>query len=262
MGQFDSPTEAALTQLKIEHAAISPVGIVVERIAGVGSKLLELVGFQGASVTSDLVFSLKGVAATKDEGNLVYFAEALVDDIRRLYRWNDEMRQQIDNILRSQPFDQVVANSTLYVVRTNVEARLKRLARVVANGVKEGDLEPESLDDAMRAAIFLTEKDIEVLRIVYELQSDMLSPENLNKQPGQRTNELQRRWQVWWGQHIEEYRGIKGLEFRDSCARLQSEGLVGTVPKSFAASPTRDDLELLLTGIRFYKRLEAITERS
>jgi hypothetical protein len=32
MGQFDSPTEAALTQLKIEHAEISPVGVVVERI--------------------------------------------------------------------------------------------------------------------------------------------------------------------------------------------------------------------------------------
>ena len=92
MRQFDSPTEAALTQLKIEHAAISPVDVVVERVAGIASKILELAGFQGASVTSDLVFSLKGIAATKDEGNLIYFAEALVDDIRRLYRWNDEMQ--------------------------------------------------------------------------------------------------------------------------------------------------------------------------
>ena len=155
-----------------------------------------------------------------------------------------------------------MANATLYVVRTNVQARLKRLARIVANGVKEGDLEPESLDDAMRAAIFLTEKDMAVLRIVYELQSDMLSPENLNKQPGQRSNELQRKWQVWWGQHINEYRGLKGLEFRDSCARLQAEGLVGTLSKSFAESPTRDDLELLLTGLRFYQRLEAIAEKT
>ena len=262
MGQFDSPTEAVLAQLKIEHAAISPVGVVAERIVGIASKLLELAGFQGASVTSDLVFSLKRVAATKDEGNLIYFAEALVDDIRRLYRWNDEMQRQVEHILQTKQFYEAVANATLYVVRTNVQARLKRLARVLANGVKEGDLEPESLDDAMRAAVFLTEKDIEVLRIVYELQSDMLLPENLNKQPGQRTNELQRKWQVWWGEHIEEYRGLKGLEFRDSCARLQSEGLVGTVPKSFAASPTRDDLELLLTGLRFYQRLEAIAEQT
>ena len=262
MGQFDSPTEAALTQLKIEHAAISPVDVVVERVAGIASKILELAGFQGASVTSDLVFSLKGIAATKDEGNLIYFAEALVDDIRRLYRWNDEMRRQVEDLLQSQQFYEAVANATLYVVRTNVQARLKRLARIVANGVKEGHLEPESLDDAMRAAIFLTEKDIAVLRIVYELQSDMLSPENLNKQPGQRSNELQRKWQVWWGQHINEYRGLKGLEFRDSCARLQAEGLVGTLSKSFAESPTRDDLELLLTGLRFYQRLEAIAEKT
>jgi hypothetical protein len=80
IGQFDSPTEATLTQLKIEHAAISPVGVVAERIIGIASKLLDLAGFKGDSVTSDLVFSLKGVAANKGEGNLIYFAEALVDD--------------------------------------------------------------------------------------------------------------------------------------------------------------------------------------
>jgi hypothetical protein len=261
MGRFDSPTEAALAQLKIDQSALSPVSFAVEKLVGIGSKILELAGYQGASVTADLVFGLKGLAAAKDESNLIYFAEALVDDIRRLYRWNEEMRQRVETILKSKEFQEAVANATLYVARTNVETRLKRLARVLANTIKDGNLEPETLDDAMRTAVFLTEKDIEVLRIVYELQSDMLSPENLNKQPGQRANELQRKWQVWWGQHIDQYRGLKGLEFRDSCARLQSEGLVGTVPKSFAASPTRNDLELLVTGLRFYKCLEAIIER-
>ena len=138
MRQFDSPTEAALTQLKIEHAAISPVDVVVERVAGIASKILELAGFQGASVTSDLVFSLKGIAATKDEGNLIYFAEALVTTSAASIDGTTRC-SQVQNLLQSQQFYEAVANATLYVVRTNVQARLKRLARIVANGVKEGD---------------------------------------------------------------------------------------------------------------------------
>ena len=39
MGQFDSPSEAALNQLKIEHAAISPVGVVVGVFGTTGRKV-------------------------------------------------------------------------------------------------------------------------------------------------------------------------------------------------------------------------------
>jgi hypothetical protein len=259
MGQFDSPTEAALVQLKIESLSSSPVASSVETVLSIGSKILELCGVQGASVSGDLLFALKGLAARKDEDNLIYFGEALVNDIRRLYRLNDEMRMQVGEILASKQFQMIVANATLHVTRTNVEIRLRRLAHIIANGVREGDLESESLDDMMRTAATLTERDIEVLQIVYGMQSDMVSPENLTKQRGERTNDLQRRWQVWWSQHIKDYKGVRGLEFKNSCARLQAAGLVGPLSKSFAQSPTQDDLELLLTGLRFYEHLQEIS---
>jgi hypothetical protein len=171
MGQFDSTTEAALAQLKIDQSALSPVSFAVEKPVGIGSKILELAGYQGASVTADLVFGLKGLAAAKDESHLIYFAEALVDDFRRLYRWSEEMRQRVEKTLKSQEFQEAVVSATLYVARANVETRLKRLAHVLANTIKDGNLEPETLDDAMRTAVFLTEKDIGALRIVYKLQS-------------------------------------------------------------------------------------------
>jgi hypothetical protein len=258
MGQFDSPSEGALGQLKSECLSLSPVGNVVEKVASIGSKILELKGLRGASIFSDFIFSLKGVAATKDEANLIYFGEALVDDISRLYRLNEEMRLRIERILVSQEFQEAVANATLHITRTNVPARLKRLATVIANGVREEDLEQESLDDMMRSAVVLTERDIELLRNVYGMQHDMLSPENLKKQRGQRTNELQRMWQDWWSIYIAEYQGLKGLEFKNSAARLQAAGLVEPIPKSFAASPTQNDLELLLSGLKFYERLQEI----
>jgi len=53
-------------------------------------------------------------------------------------------------------------------MHTSVKDRLKRLARIVVNGVKEGDLEPESLDDMMRAATELSEPDISLLKELYE----------------------------------------------------------------------------------------------
>jgi hypothetical protein len=167
-------------------------------------------------------------------------------------------QKQVEGVLTSPEFHETIANATLHVVRTNVEVRLKRLSHIVANGVRENDLEAESLDDMMQSASLLTEKDIKVLQIVYEMQKDMLSPEILSKQRGERTNELQTKWQAWWSQNIKNYQGVAGLEFKNSSARLLAAGLVGPMPKSFGQSPTPDDLELLLNGFKFYEHLREI----
>ena len=258
MNQFDSPTEAALRQLEIESRSSSPATAIVQSVVGVGSKLLALCGEPGTAILGDLILTLKDLAVRKDEANLIYFGHALLDDIRRLYRKNDEMRKQVQEILTSTEFQETIANATLHVVRTNVEVRLKRLSHIVANGVRENNLEEESLDDMMRSASLLTENDIKVLQIVYEMQKDMLSPEILSKQRGERTNALQSKWQRWWGQNIKNYQGVTGLEFKNSSARLLAAGLVGPMPKSFSQSPTLDDLELLLNGIKFYEHLREI----
>jgi hypothetical protein len=61
MGQFDSPTEAALARIKSEASSSSPVDPVVDKIANPGGMILEGIGFKGASAgvgfLSDMLLS-------------------------------------------------------------------------------------------------------------------------------------------------------------------------------------------------------------
>ena len=253
MAQFDSPSEAALERLKAD-LSISTAGSPLE----VGRGVFALAISHGAgSVLAgfNLLESLKKLGARKDEANLIYLGEAIVDDVRRLYRLNDDMKRRLQSMLDSPQFAEAVANATLHATRTNVKERLKRLAHVISNGIREGDLAHENLDDMMRLAVILTDNDVKVLKIVYEMQRDLFSPESLRNQRGFRSNLIMRRWQEWWGQHIGDYSGEGLLEFMNSSARLFGEGLVIQIQKSFANSPVQDDMELLLSGKRFYEHL-------
>lgn len=255
MSQFDSPSEAALSQLKAEAQSSSPLDRAIGRI---GATVAGLALSPSAPAFGALVSALKTAAGNKDEENLIYFAEAFVDDIRRLYRLSDEQRQHTEKLLSSDQFQESIANATLHIVRTNIKSRLKRLARVLSNSVCDGDLEPENIDDMMWCAVNLSEKDIRVLGIVYEMQHDLFTAENITGQRGVRTNGLQRIWQEWWRAHVQDYKGISGLEFQNSIARLEAAGLVAPLPKSFAESPVQNDMELLLFGLKFYERLREI----
>lgn len=258
MGQFDSPSEAALERLRSEGLQGSSVAGPVVAITGIGTKTLDLCGLSGVSTMHNVLAGLMGLAVRKDEENLLYFGQVLVDDIRRLYKLSEAHSKKTAHVLSSPEFETAVQNATLYIVRTNVKSRLKRLANVITNGVRCSDLEPEALDDMMRLAVTLTEADVALLGIVYELQKDMLAPETMNKQPGERTNALMRTWQVWWNANAKNSTGMKGLEFKNSCARLLAAGLVGPVQRSYAGSPNANDLELLIDGLRFYEHLQEL----
>ncbi len=110
----------------------------------------------------------------------------------------------------------------------------------------------------MRLAVTLTEADVTLLGIVYEMQKDILAPQQLNRQPNERTNGLTRRWQEWWNTNANSYTGMRGLEFKNSCARLIAAGLVGPVQRSYVGSPNASDLELLVDGLRFYEHLREL----
>lgn len=258
MGQFDSPSEAALERLRSERLLASSVAAPVAAITGIGTKILDLCGLPGVANLHDVIASLTGLAVRKDEQNLFYFGEALVNDISRLYRLSDAQRETTTHLLSSPEFETAVQNATLYIVRTNVRSRLKRLANVITNGVRFADLEPGTLDDMMRLAVTVTEADISLLGDVYEMQKDMLTPENMSKQPGERINALMRAWQMWWNTNAKNYTGMKGLEFKNSCARLLAAGLVGPVQRSYAGSPNANDMELLIDGLRFYEHLQEL----
>lgn len=254
MGQFDFPSSAALSQLKNEAISTSPIDRTASRIAGVGAKILELAGFIGVGNLTDLILELKNLAANKDEANLIYFGETLVEDIRRLYKLNAEMRQRVEEQLKSNEFHEAVANATLHITRTNVGARLKRIATLIANGVRSRDLEQESLDDMMRAAAELTDADVALLRKIYESQNSMLGWKNMNPQNWH--GSIQQIWRTFVDSG--KLNPQEHLSYRSSFGRLESRGLIQRIENTGMHGVGQDLYALLMEGKKFYERLEEI----
>jgi hypothetical protein len=256
MGQFDSPGEAALARLKSENLLSSPVEEKVDKILTLGAIILETVGIKGASAATRFFTTLKNLAANKDEGNLIYFGDALIDDIRRLYKLYDELKQRFDERISSPEFNAVVSNATLYITRTNVESRLRRLAHLIVNGVKENDLEIESLDDMMRAAVELTDWDVIVLGRMIESQKQLLSSRNWSSGWSEQVGIIWTNWGTTFGLGEDQH-----LKLRPALSRLQSLGLIAEAQTHFVkdGSLATQAFGLLPEGKRFYERLQEIS---
>jgi hypothetical protein len=257
MGQYDSSTEAALTRIKSENPTASPVDDAVDKVTNLGGFILEAIGISGASGGIGFLTALKNLAVNKDESNLIYFGDALIDDIRRLYRLCEELKQRFDERINSPEFNAVVANATLYITRTNVESRLKRLAHLITNGIKENDLEPDSLDDMMRATVELKDDDIRVLDQLSREQADILS--TTGKTHGDLwPDDVRRNWQKHIFNHnIPGRSGQHYLDWRSSLARLSAFGfLIPVQPVQTVNSPGHEPYGVSFQGVEFLKHLK------
>jgi hypothetical protein len=257
--QFEFPSAAALARLKDDALSASAVGTSVSAIASVGSKVAELAGFHGAAPLTGIIADLKRMAAAKDEANLTYFGEQLVDDIGRLYRLNEEMRVKVERLYESQEFNEAVANATLHITHTNVEIRIARVARLIANGVACDDLVPERLDDMMRAAVELTDADIALLAEIYRWHNPILSERGMN--PTKWFGDLQQANKNLFGSGFLDPK--RHLNYRSSYSRLESLGLIQQIPSITSLNGIGfDHYALLLEGKRFYERLREIGKGS
>lgn len=259
MGQFDSRTDAALSQLNFEEIEKTPGGEWAEIIGSLLSLCAVKGPFTAVFSAANLLQKIRGLAGASYASNLIFVVMALRDDLKDLYESHQELRAHIENLPNEPRFAEAVASAALRAMQTSVKDRLKRLARIVANGVAEDDLEPESLDDMMRAAVELKFQDIDVLGEIYTMQKKMFDSAELQRQRNERTNNLQRIWQDWWNQNVQKYVGLRGVAFNGSCVRLHSLGLIAPLEgRSHAAQPTSSNYELLWEGKIFHERLQEI----
>lgn len=255
MGQFDSETDAALTQLNFEELSQIPGGEFVEIIGD----LLALIGSGGlwaiAGGTSSILVKIRKLAGASYASNLVYAITAVRNDLKTLSESHAELSERIAS-LRSDPnFAQAIAALALHAMQTSVRNRLNRMARIIVNGVKENDLEPEDLDDMMRAAVELKDADVVLLGKIYESQNSMLAWTNLNSQ----------NWhgniQGIWRKFVDSGNLAQQdhLKYRSSFARLESLGLIQRVENAGMYGVGWDLYALLMEGKKFHERLKAIS---
>jgi hypothetical protein len=254
MGQFDSNTDAALTQLGYEDLSSTPGGEFAEIVGD----LLMLIGAGGlwavAGGTSNLLLKVRRLAGASYSINLIYAITAVRDDLKTLYERHETIRNRIESLQTDPKFVEAISALALRAMQTSVKDRLKRLARIVVNGVREDDIEPETLDDMMRAAVELKNRDIILLQKIYDSQNPRLDWKNLNSQNWH--GSIQGIWRTFVDSG--SLKSEEHLGYRSSFARLESLGLIQRIENAGMYGVGMDLYALLMEGKKFYERLQEI----
>lgn len=257
MGQFDLETDAALAQLNWEELSKTPGGEFAEIIGD----LLMLVGTGGlwavVGGASNLLQKIRKLAGASYASNLIYAITAVRNDLATLYAGHENLRGRIEALPNDPRFAEAIAALALRAMQTSVKDRLKRLARIVVNGVKEDDLEPESLDDMMRAAVELKDADILLLGKICVSQRSLLQ-----QQRGRDTTYWFGELQRVWGEFVRSgaLDASKHLVYRSLFSRLESSGLIQKFREISTAGVGLELYALLEEGLRFYERIQEIGE--
>ncbi len=193
--------------------------------------------------------------SSKVNENLEALGQATEDALNRVentLREHGTSIAEIKSRIESPEFENGMASASLQALRTTRGDRLKRLALILANGVKEDDLEPESLDDMMRAAVELKDADIVLLGKIYESQKSLLKQSRLN--PSNWFSQVQ----TYWNEFVDS--GVldasKHLVYRSSFSRLESHGLIQKFREISTAAVGLEHYALLEEGLQFYERLQ------
>lgn len=252
MGSFNSETDAALAQLNFEEIAKTPGGEFAEIIGD----LLALVAMGGpwgvAGGASSLWLKIRRLAGASYASNLIYIITAVRNDLKTLYDGHAELRERIEALPNDPKFAGAIAALALRAMHTSVEGRLARLSCIVVNGAIDDDLEPERLDDMLRAAVQLKELDLQLLSKIYEAQSGLL--ESRRALFGEWAHQVAYGWAGSFGfLDTEQWKGARG-----SLARLQSFGFIQQVTTNVVATGElrTQPFGLLPDGAQFWKRLQ------
>jgi len=254
MSQFDSSTYAALAQIEFEELTKTPGAEIAEIIKNILALLIPGAPLAKASTTMELIAKIRSLAGAGYTSNLIYVTSAVRDDLKILSEQYEELRKRIKNLPCDPHFVEAISALALHAMQTSVKERLRRLARIVVNGVREDDLEPENLDDMMRAAVALKEADIALLKTIYDQQSRLL---------GYSYDSYQWSDQIaaTWSGEFEKTDTLQHVKVRASLMRLQSSGLIASVETTMVrdGSIAHQPFGLLPDGKVFIERLQAIS---
>jgi DNA-binding transcriptional MerR regulator len=266
MGLPDNEVAADNQRRKMEELSDSPAGGVIESAISVAGPTLAVgsaLGAHGLVVASSVVAGLgiidwfRKLGSSKVNENLEALGQATEDALNRVESTLREHGTSIDEIkarIDSPEFKNGMASASLQALRTTQGDRLKRLALILANGVKEGDLGSESLDDMMRAAVELKDADIVLLGKIYESQKSLLKQSRLN------TSNWFGNVQTYWDEFVKSgaLDASKHLVYRSSFSRLDSHGLIQKFREISTAAVGLEPYALLEEGLKFYERLQEI----
>jgi hypothetical protein len=189
-----------------------------------------------------------GVSSVED--NLKYLGLATEAALCRIERNLEKHGIEVAEIRRryEEPaFAESVEAAVLHTQRTRQGARLDRMAQILANSVEADDLDPEAFDDLARAAVELTDWDVQLLNDVRECESQLSDA----------SGHLFMWWQAYWDGFGTKYPKRTTRAAAGALGKLQSFGFVyGAEGTSMAKSPVATLYRLSDDGERFLTRIQ------
>lgn len=275
MGIPQNEVAADNQRRRLEEISKSPVGGVIDNAVTLARPALAV----GAAVIASGASSATGIAvagsvvaglgivdwfrklgSAKVNENLEALGQATEDALNRVEATLREHGTTIDEInrrLNSTEFKEVMASAALQALRTSQQNRLKRMAFILANGIKENDLTPEIFDDMMRAAVELKDADLIMLGKLYQLWKPLLDRVARAKHATSSSPNFHNEIQNVWHNFGRSLNPAEQLEYRGSFTRLQSHGMIQQV--GFSNNEVgREPYVLLEDGARFYEHLQEI----
>ena len=272
MGLPQNEVAADNQRRRIEALPNSPAGDAIGETISLAGPMLAVSSTLASSGTSSatglvvagsivaglgIVDWFRKLGSSKVNENLQALGQATEDALIRVENVLREQGTSIEEIkarIDSPEFKDGMASASLQALRTTQGDRLKRLALILANGVKEGNLEPESLDDMMRAAVELKDEDIILLRKLCGSQNDLLI--RTRQHPQLWRSDFEKVWNIFV--QAGNLNSQEHLHYRSSFSRLESEGLVQHIPDGGQYGVGHDQYALLMEGKQFYERLQQI----
>ena len=263
MGQYDNEVAALNKQWEFDELAQSPTGRVVSGAADVVGAVAALTGLSvagGIAKAVGIAVKISALGVPTVDRNLKLLGEATEDALSRVERKliaQGETAEEIKRRMESPEFEQSLAAAVLQTQRTTQESRLKRMAWLVANSVKENDLGTESIDDLLRAAVELTDRDILALNTILKTQAITATYHSLTSGDGT----INRPREVWQALEREKFITLQNqMEVRSSLERLQSMGFGAEIQTTDSNWLPR----FLVTphGEKFIQRLQEIAVES
>lgn len=270
MGITGNEVAAVNEQRRDEELTKSSIGDVLGSVTTLTGAAVALGGDLAASKPSGLVVAGSVVAAMgiadwfrklgtgKVEENLDALGKATEDAFNRVERVLAEQGKSIEEIherFASDDLKQVMASASLHALRTSSEKRIRRLALILANGVKDDDLPVENVDDMMRAAVELKDEDVILLGSLYRWQNHILSEKGMS--PSRWFSDIQSAHKNLVESGV--LNPADHLKYRSSYSRLESMGLIQAIPAITNLDGVGYELYALLTeGKKFCEGLKEI----
>jgi hypothetical protein len=186
------------------------------------------------------------------EENIAFLGKATATALDRIERKLEAQGVCVEEIAQRYSGPEFAASieaAVLQTQRTRQKTRLNRLASILANSIETDNLDPNTIDDAARAAVELTDWDIQLLNDVREFESTFRNA----------SGELFMWWQEYWRTFTTKYPNRTHRAAAGSLGRLQSFGFIyGAEGTSMAASPVSVLYRLSEDGEQFLKRIESL----